>query len=225
MIAVLAGLAGDAGRAVCQSRLRLPNLFQEAEANLRVLIETATDAIIAFDEKGRVLLWSGAAERLLSYPAEEVLGRGLGGLLGCEAAVERWTAQQGLPGSTDGIVRLDQNLQTDVRRRDGTTFAAELSASARIGKAPWVGIVILRDVTERKRTMERLARLNRDLRTISLCNQILVRETSEETLLREVCRIIVEVGGHRAAWVGFVGEGTESLSATRCGGWGVTRNG
>jgi PAS domain S-box-containing protein len=188
--------------------LAVANLFREAEANLRVLIETATDAIVAFDESGRVLLWSGAAEQLLSYPKEEVLGHGLGGLLGCEAAVERWTAQQGLPGSTDGIVRLDQNLQADVRRRDGTTFTAELSASARIGKAMWVGIVILRDVTERKRTMDRLARVNRDLRTISLCNQILVRETSEEVLLREVCRIIVEVGGHRAAWIGFAAEGT-----------------
>ena len=187
----------------------IASLFQEAEANLGVVIETATDAIIAFDEKGRVLLWSGAAEQLLSYPKEEVLGHGLGGLLGARRSVERWTAQQGLPGSTDGIVRLDQNLQTDVRRRDGTTFTAELSASARIGKATWVGIVILRDITERKRTMERLVRFNRDLRTISLCNQILVREPSEEALLREVCRIIVEVGGHRAAWVGLVSEGTD----------------
>jgi signal transduction histidine kinase/DNA-binding response OmpR family regulator len=51
--------------------------------------------------------------------------------------------------------------------------------------------------------------LNRDLRVISLCNQILVRAASEEELLRGICHTIVGVGEHRAAWVGFVAEGEE----------------
>jgi len=56
---------------------------------------------------------------------------------------------------------------------------------------------------------EALRRLNRNLRAISLCNQILVRAASEEELPREICRIIVEVGEHRAAWVGLVAEGEQ----------------
>ena len=52
-----------------------------------------------------------------------------------------------------------------------------------------------------------LNRINRHLRTISLCNQVLVRAADEEELLREVCRTIVEVGDHRAAWVGLVEDG------------------
>jgi PAS domain S-box-containing protein len=52
-----------------------------------------------------------------------------------------------------------------------------------------------------------LNRLNRYLRTISLCNQVLVRAADEDELLREVCRTIVEAGGHRAAWVGLVEDG------------------
>jgi PAS domain S-box-containing protein len=47
-----------------------------------------------------------------------------------------------------------------------------------------------------KETMEK-ARLR------SECNQALVRETDESDLLHETCRIIVEVGGYRLAWVGF----------------------
>src|SRR5262245_54090727 len=56
---------------------------------------------------------------------------------------------------------------------------------------------------ERKRAEEKLARLNRTLKTLYECNQALVRATEEFELLRSVCRILVEVGGLRMAWVGY----------------------
>jgi PAS domain S-box-containing protein len=56
---------------------------------------------------------------------------------------------------------------------------------------------------ERKRAEEKLARLNRTLRTLYQCNQALVHATEEYELLRSVCRILVEVGRLRMAWVGY----------------------
>jgi PAS domain S-box-containing protein len=56
---------------------------------------------------------------------------------------------------------------------------------------------------ERKRAEEKLGRLNRTLRTLYKCNQALVHATEEYELLRLVCRILVEVGGLRMAWVGY----------------------
>jgi PAS domain S-box-containing protein len=56
---------------------------------------------------------------------------------------------------------------------------------------------------ERKRAEEKLARLNGTLQTLYQCNQALVRATEEYELLRSVCRILVEVGGLRMAWVGY----------------------
>ena len=56
---------------------------------------------------------------------------------------------------------------------------------------------------ERKRAEEKLGRLNRTLRTAYECNQALVRATDENELLRSICRILVEVGGLRMAWVGY----------------------
>ncbi len=49
---------------------------------------------------------------------------------------------------------------------------------------------------------EALLRINRALRTLSACNEVLVRATDEAALLSEVCRILVELGGYRLAWVG-----------------------
>ena len=50
---------------------------------------------------------------------------------------------------------------------------------------------------------EDLHRVNRSLRMIRDCSEALVRATGEFELLNKICRIIVEVGGHRLTWVGY----------------------
>jgi PAS domain S-box-containing protein len=61
------------------------------------------------------------------------------------------------------------------------------------------------DELERKveeRTVE-LKKVNKALKTLSECNQVLVRASEESALLYEICRIIVTIGGYRLAWVGY----------------------
>ena len=48
-----------------------------------------------------------------------------------------------------------------------------------------------------------LARLNRALRLLGDCNQVVVRADTESQLLNEICRLVVESGGYLMAWVGF----------------------
>jgi diguanylate cyclase (GGDEF)-like protein len=49
----------------------------------------------------------------------------------------------------------------------------------------------------------RLTRANRDLRLLSDCNMALVRAEDEQALLEEVCRLCVQSGGYRMAWIGY----------------------
>jgi putative nucleotidyltransferase with HDIG domain len=86
------------------------------------------------------------------------------------------------------------------------------------------------DITERERAKRALERTNRALRTLSSGNEVLVRAASESDLLHEMCRVIVEAGGYRIAWIGEAEQdeaktvtpvawaGAESgfLSRTRC---------
>ena len=58
-------------------------------------------------------------------------------------------------------------------------------------------------IARRKGMEGDLHRTERALRTISDCNQILVRATNIPQLLQEICRVIVEKGGYPMAWVGF----------------------
>jgi len=59
------------------------------------------------------------------------------------------------------------------------------------------------EITERVREQERLRKTSRALKTLSESNQMMVRVTEEAELLSEICRIVVDVGGYKAAWIGF----------------------
>src|SRR6201981_71747 len=89
--------------------------------------------------------------------------------------------------------------------KDGSVIWVEVNAvfvppsGSSLGFFP----TIIIDITERKRAEVNLARLNRTLQTLYQCNQALVRATEEYELLQSVCRILVEVGGLRMAWVGY----------------------
>ena len=51
-----------------------------------------------------------------------------------------------------------------------------------------------------------LRKANRALKTLSECNQAVMRAANEFELLNGVCRILVDVGGYRLAWVGLAGQ-------------------
>ncbi len=67
-----------------------------------------------------------------------------------------------------------------------------------------VGIVgIYEEITALKRSEEAQRSLNRALKLISACNSALVHAVDEGKLLTEICRLAVEMGAYRMAWVGF----------------------
>lgn len=60
-------------------------------------------------------------------------------------------------------------------------------------------------------TEQKLAKLNRLYRFISQVNQALVKVKDEETLFKEACRIAIEVGNFRMAWIGWIDPNTNLL--------------
>lgn len=62
---------------------------------------------------------------------------------------------------------------------------------------------IMVDITDRKKVEMECQKVDRALRTLSMCNQAIMFSKRESELLNEICRIVVEVGGYRFAWIGF----------------------
>ncbi len=91
----------------------------------------------------------------------------------------------------------------EVRLKDGRSIdrysAPVIGSDGRYYGRVWY----FRDITERLHAGEVQERSNRALRTLSACNEALVHAGNETELLNAICRIIVEKGGYRMAWVGF----------------------
>jgi len=62
---------------------------------------------------------------------------------------------------------------------------------------------IFRDITERKEASDNIYKTNRAYQMLSECNLLLVNVKTESELLEKLCKIVVEVGGYRLAWIGL----------------------
>ena len=76
----------------------------------------------------------------------------------------------------------------------------------------------------RTRQLNDIQRLNRSLLTVSECNQALVRATTEQELLNEICEILLKMGGFQRVRVGFVQADSETLCWVADGSVGELSN-
>jgi PAS domain S-box-containing protein len=103
--------------------------------------------------------------------------------------------------------------------RDAPTIDVEYRIRRRDGEVRWIRsrgfqvrdadnklirlIGIVTDVHDLKLAQLEILRTNRALKMLSSCTAARVRAESELQLLSEVCRIAIEDGGYRMAWVGY----------------------
>jgi PAS domain S-box-containing protein len=173
--------------------------LQEANNRLRTLVQASPLAIVGLDLEERVISWNPAAERMFGWSQDEVMGRALPTIPKEEEEAFKALRQSNFQGTA--LLGLEAHRQ----RRDGSVIDVSLStAPLHDGAGAVMGNMgIIEDITERKRLAATLRQASRALKAITECHQALIRATDEMELLHEVCRIIVEVGGYRMAWVGY----------------------
>jgi PAS domain S-box-containing protein len=132
----------------------IANFFVDAEQSYKQLVETATDAIITFDEDYRVLLWNPAAERMFGYRRDEVIGISFPELV----IDERYIAfiKNDNEGITSSQPQAPLSVEIVSNRKDGTLIPVELTISRRWQNGRLIRTGILRDLTERKVAEEAL---------------------------------------------------------------------
>ena len=74
------------------------------------------------------------------------------------------------------------------------------------------------DITERKQAEEKIVKLSRMYRLLSNINQAIVRIHDPQELFSEVCRIPVEAGNFRMAWLGMVNPETQKVDIVASAG-------
>jgi len=78
--------------------------------------------------------------------------------------------------------------------------------------------VLTAEIAERKRAEKHILKLNRVYAILSGVNQAIVRIRELQALFEEVCRIAVEPGGFRMAWIGLVDDTTRQIRSVASAG-------
>ena len=170
----------------------LANL-RRATAQLDNYFNHALDLFCIGDSEGRLVRLNHRWETALGYPLDQVQGHLLLDFVepqdrdATRAALQRVAAQEPVSAFINHCRHRDGSVRTIewVMQPSGRTFH---------GAA--------RDVTEREQRELEIRFLNRIYSTLSETNQAIVHCTTEAELFDSVCRIAVEFGGMKLAWIG-----------------------
>ncbi|MGE5622861.1 MAG: diguanylate cyclase domain-containing protein, partial [Bacillota bacterium] len=182
-----------------EDRHRYEAALRASERRLRKLVESAPDAIFV-QAHGRFTYVNGAALRLFGADDKaQLVGKSVTGRMSpeCLAAGEHMLRM--LNEERKNV----QLQQARYLRLDGSPVEVELSAVPFRLDDEDGALVFVRDISERKRAEQTQLKLNRALRLLSDCNMALVHAEREQSLLDEICRLVVTTGGYRMAWVGY----------------------
>jgi PAS domain S-box-containing protein len=144
-------------------RKRAEETLRRSQEQLAGLIGSAMDAIITINEEQRIVLFNHAAERMFLYREDDAIGQSIEILI-----PERFRATHRQHilhfGQTNVSLRSMGELGALFGlRANGEEFPFEASISQIESDGQRLYTVILRDITERRRSEEEIQRLNEEL--------------------------------------------------------------
>lgn len=159
-------------------RKRTLQTLLESEARFRRLAEAAFEGI-AVSENGIILEVNYNLASMLGYEPHELIGK---------AAVDFVVGEHGATIIDNIQGGYERSYEVLARRRDGSTFPAEVRGRKVIEAERTLRITAIRDLTERKQTEEALAAERNLLRTVidSLPDYILMKDDQGRYLLSNI---------------------------------------
>jgi len=160
-------------------------------------VNTLDDPVMIVDLHHRILAVNTAATKITGLPYKEIIGRTCHQIFhaadtppaGCPLEV---LIQSPTPQAACSEIKLFDRVYL-------LTAAPIFDRHGKMVKAACTA----RDITGRDKANKVLEKANRALRTLSECNKILARPLAEKEMLQQICRVVVEEGGYRLAWVGM----------------------
>lgn len=138
----------------------------ESEKKARAISDNSMDAIIVMDGDGVISYFNPAAEKIFGYEAGEVFGKKLHDLLVSEKSRKEYYKR--LPGfkKTGKCKVIGKTIELEAIRKDGSKFPLELSVTSFEIRGNWHSVGTARDITQKKKTDEKIQNQNDFLNTI-----------------------------------------------------------
>jgi len=124
------------------------------------ILSSLSDAIVAADTDGRIVLWNPGAERIFGFPAQDAIGRSLDIIIPERLRAQHWEGYERVMSGGQSRYGSGDILAVPALTRDGRRISIEFTIAAlhdRAGKLTGIAAVI-RDVTQRFEEVRALKR-------------------------------------------------------------------
>ncbi|RTL75072.1 MAG: EAL domain-containing protein [Bradyrhizobiaceae bacterium] len=159
-------------------------ILQESEKRFSGLFEHSPDGLMLCNNRGEIELVNTEATKIFGYSSDELVGQSVEVLIP-KGARERHIAHRDRYSQAP-TRRLMSEARVDIRglRKDGSTFSADISMSPIDAAGEGMLCITVRDITERRRSEERITYLAHYDALTDLPNRVLFREQIEQQLKR-----------------------------------------
>ncbi len=117
---------------------------------LRAVIDTAVNGVLMLDAVGTILIYNRACKQLFGYASDEIVGRNIAMIMPAALQALPAGAQLGDP-SADPPPMVGAARPMTCRRRDGSTFPAEVTTGEASDSDQPLFVCVVHDVSERRR--------------------------------------------------------------------------
>lgn len=179
--------------------------IRENEKRLSTTLKCIGDAVVSTDVHGNINFMNSMAERLSGWSLKEVYNKSLTDYIKILSEKDHKPVESPIKQVIEkGIVWGLANHTLLVSKENKEIPIDNSVAAIKDDDGNINGMVLVfKDVSERKENEKKLLRLNRSIKALGACNRSLVRSDNEESLLHDICNLLVEIGGYRFVWVGF----------------------
>ena len=137
-----------------------------SQSRFSSIFESAMDAIITVDDEYRIILFNAAAEKMFLCAACDVLGTSIDQFIPESSRVEHIRLMQEYKETETETIKMGRTHDVYALRSNGQQFPVEASISQIHTESGMLYNVILRDVTEKKITDDRLRNSEEKFRSV-----------------------------------------------------------
>ncbi|HEY5588139.1 MAG TPA: PAS domain S-box protein [Candidatus Paceibacterota bacterium] len=165
---------------------------------------TANVIAIVIDVKGNISLINEKGSKILGYKSNELIGKNWFNT--CLPENDKKNVKKIFDEILKGKIKNYENYENFVITKKGEIRQILWrNICLEKGKVKITGTISFGfDITESKKKESDFIRINRNLHMANEISKMLISAIDEKKLLYEACRIAVEIGGYKMAWIGFV---------------------
>jgi len=178
------------------SRIENKNLLMQSEERNRLIMNAALNAIITIDGKGYITFWNNQAETLFGWKREEVVGKPLTETIipamhhqGHQMGMERYMRT--------GVGKvLNQQLEMEALRSDGTLFPIEISITPIYQNDELFFCSFIQDISKRKKAEKKLRLQEEKYRNIIANMNLGMLEVDNDNCIQFANQSFLKISGY-----------------------------